>query len=205
MSLICGCWEPFAFENVAQMASTIAADDLYALHAKRIVDMSSDSSGNRVKIRGPAAARAELVAGLVERGTAGCTIVNTVGRVMFIIFTSVCRLRSFLADDPELLYEGNRFSRYFGIDEICGLVDIPGLSIALQSSSLVLSGYDMLSSARAVELNRDPRNEMSDADFRTVEADGSRVRLALVWSCRLICDGSAGLRGTAVLSKAVGR
>lgn len=40
----------------------------------------------------------------------------------------------------------------------------------------------MLFSARALELNRDPRKEINDADFTVVETLGSRVRLALVCS-----------------------
>ena len=40
------CWESFALEYMAEMATTGGASDLYARHAQRLVFMSTDGSWN---------------------------------------------------------------------------------------------------------------------------------------------------------------
>lgn len=52
--------KPFALENMAQMPSTLAAHNLRALNAKRLVDMARHSARDRIKVGWPAAARFEF-------------------------------------------------------------------------------------------------------------------------------------------------
>jgi hypothetical protein len=55
---------------MAEMASTVAAGNLGALHTKGVIHMSLYSTGNRVKVGWPATARLEFVIGLVQRRVA---------------------------------------------------------------------------------------------------------------------------------------
>jgi hypothetical protein len=96
--------EPFPLEHMSEMAATVTADNLDALHAPGVVHVSSDGARDRVKIGGPAAARTELVVRLVERSVAGGAVVDPFGRVVFVVFTGECRLGSLLTDYSKLLW-----------------------------------------------------------------------------------------------------
>lgn len=89
---------------MAEMASTVTADDLGTLHAKCIVHMSLHGTGNRVKVSGPAAAGLELVISGVKRRVTPGAVVHALGRMVFIILASTGGLGALLAKDAELLY-----------------------------------------------------------------------------------------------------
>jgi len=77
MPLIRRCLETLAFENVPKMTSAVTADDFSPLHAKGVVHISFDSTGNRIKVSGPATARFELVVCCVKRRITASTVVYT--------------------------------------------------------------------------------------------------------------------------------
>ena len=79
MSLIRRRRVSLSLEHMSQMSSTVAANDLCPLHAERAVGVSCHSARDSVKERRPAAARLELVVGLVERSLAAGTNVSTLG------------------------------------------------------------------------------------------------------------------------------
>lgn len=95
---------PFTLEDMAKVASTVAAGDLRALHTKGVIHMSFHSTRNRVKIGRPTTARLELVVGLVQRCVATGAVIYTLRRVVGIIFTSARALCFLFAEDPELFY-----------------------------------------------------------------------------------------------------
>jgi hypothetical protein len=106
---------------------------------------------------------------------------------VFVVFAGERGLCAFLADYSELLCLALE-------EEECNTIGkrvIPGLKTALHSSSPLWSGYDilalLLSSARALDPNNEPRKDIHEADLRVADADGegSRALLRPVWSCLL--------------------
>lgn len=91
---------------------------------------------------------------------------------MFVVFAGEGGLCAFLADYSELLclvLEEETKQK--------GEKVIPGLKTALHSSSLRWSGYDilalsLLSSARALDPNNEPRKVIHEADLRVADVDG---------------------------------
>lgn len=89
---------------MAEMTSTVAADDLRPLHAKCAVHMSLHSAGNRVKVGRPAAAGLKLVISRIERRVTSGAVVHPLCRIVFIVLAGASALGTFLTKDAELLY-----------------------------------------------------------------------------------------------------
>lgn len=95
-------WESLAFKNMSKMASAVITDNFGPLHSKCVVDMSLNSTGDRIKVGRPATARLELVVGLVERCVAAGAVIDTLSGVVGVIFTSTSRLSALFTENPEL-------------------------------------------------------------------------------------------------------
>lgn len=95
--------ESFSLEDVTQVSSAVRADDLCARHAKGAILVAGHGAWDGVEVCRPAAARLELVVGLVERCAAPCASVDTLGRVVLVIFTGARGLGALLSEDAELL------------------------------------------------------------------------------------------------------
>lgn len=89
---------------MAEVTSTVAADDLGPLHAKCVVHMSRHGTGNRVKVGRPAAAGLELVISRIERRVTSGAVVHAFCRIVFIVLAGASTLGTLLAKDAELLY-----------------------------------------------------------------------------------------------------
>ena len=103
MTLIGGGRVSFALENVTEMAATVGADNLSTLHAESAVGVSGHSTGHGIEESGPAAARLELVVGLVERSLTASTGVDTLRRHVLVKVAAVGGLGALFAKDAELL------------------------------------------------------------------------------------------------------
>ena len=104
MTLISGSRVSLALENVTKMAATVGANNLSALHAESAVSVSGHSTGHGVEESRPAAARLELVVGLVERSLATSAGVDTLGGHVLVKVAAVGGLGALFAEDAELLY-----------------------------------------------------------------------------------------------------
>ena len=103
VTLVGGRGESLALEDVAEMAAAIGADDLGAGHAPGAVLVARDSAWDAVKVGRPAAARLELVVGLVQRRiTAGAGVDTRVGEEL-VVLAREGRLGALLPEDAELL------------------------------------------------------------------------------------------------------
>lgn len=138
---------------MTQMPSTVRADDLYPLHAERLIAMPGHRTWNGVEECRPAAAGLKLLVGAVEWRIAGGAIVGAGGWLVLVVFTAEGCFGAFLADDTELF--------------CCGLlavvVDIkfsskclPGLNTACHSLSLFCTGCDIF--LVSAVWNRAPKN-----------------------------------------------
>jgi hypothetical protein len=103
VSLVSGCVEALALEDVAQVAATVRAHNLRPRHAKGAVLVACDGTWDAVKVGGPSAAGAELVVRLVERSLAAGTGVDTLGGIVLVVGTRTGSLGSLLAKNTELL------------------------------------------------------------------------------------------------------
>jgi len=103
VTLIGGSRVSLALENVTKMAATVGADNLSALHSESAVGMSSHSTRHGIEESGPAAARLELVVGLVERSLTASTGVDTLGGHVLVKVAAVGGLGALFAEDAELL------------------------------------------------------------------------------------------------------
>lgn len=103
MPLIGGSRKALALKDVAEVTSAVTADNLCALHAEGIIDVSLDSTGNRIEVSGPATARLELMIGRVQGRIATSAVVNTCGRVVGVVFTRSCALCALLSENAKLL------------------------------------------------------------------------------------------------------
>jgi hypothetical protein len=92
-----------ALEDVTEMAATVGADNLGALHAEGAVGVSGNSTRDGIEESRPAAARLELVVGLVERSLAASTGVDTLGGHVLVKVAAVGRLGALVTEDAELL------------------------------------------------------------------------------------------------------
>jgi hypothetical protein len=92
-----------ALEDVTEMAATVGANNLSALHAKSAIGMSGYSTRDGIEESRPAAARLELVVGLVERSLAAGTSVDTLGGHVLVKVAAVGRLGALVTEDAELL------------------------------------------------------------------------------------------------------
>lgn len=99
---------------MAQMASTVAANDLCSRHAEGAVCVSGHGAWDVVEICWPSAAGLELVVCFVQRRIAASASVYASFGLMFIIFASKWGLRAFLAKDAELLCNTCQFASSSG-------------------------------------------------------------------------------------------
>ena len=103
MTLVGGGRVSLALEDVTEMTATVRADNLSALHTKSAVGVSGHSTRNGIEESRPAAARFELVVGLVERSFAASAGVYTLGGHVLVKVAAVGRLGALFAEDAELL------------------------------------------------------------------------------------------------------
>jgi hypothetical protein len=92
-----------ALEDVTEMATTVGADNLSALHTESAVSVSGYSTRDSVEESRPAAARLELVVGLVKRSLAASTGVDTLRGHVLVKVAAVGRLGALVTEDAELL------------------------------------------------------------------------------------------------------
>lgn len=85
------------------MAAAVGAHNLGAKHAQRAVLVSGHSAGDAVKIGRPAAARLELLLGLVERCSAPGARVDAFLRVVLVESAGAGGLGTLFPQDAELL------------------------------------------------------------------------------------------------------
>ena len=100
MSLVCGCLEALALEDVSQMSATRSTHNLSA-QSVRVCD-AGDCAWQSIEEGGPSAARVELEAGRVQRSAAGCAVVHPAGRVL-VVRPAVGSLRALGPQHAELL------------------------------------------------------------------------------------------------------
>jgi hypothetical protein len=100
--LIRWCIIALSFEDMTQVAATVAADNLRPLHAESTVCMSRDCARDGVIICWPATARLELVIGFVEWRIATSACVDTRIGHMFVVFTCTWSFGAFLSKNSEL-------------------------------------------------------------------------------------------------------
>lgn len=102
MTLIRGSRIPLTLEYMAEVTPTVAAYDLCPLHAECLINMSSHSTRNGVKVCWPATARFELVVGSIKRRIATGAIVDTFGRMVRVVFTGASTLSALFTKNAEL-------------------------------------------------------------------------------------------------------
>jgi len=104
MPLVCRRRVPFALEDMAEVAPAVGAHNLGAQHAMRAVLVPLHGARDAVEVGRPAAARLELVRGLVERRvTAGARVDAFLSEVL-VVLAREGRLRTLLSQDAELLW-----------------------------------------------------------------------------------------------------
>lgn len=137
MTLVCRSVVALAFENMAQMAAAVGANNFSACHAKSTILVTSHSSGNAVKISRPAATRLEFVIGLVERCAASCTGIDAFRRVVLVELARARWLSALLSQDAKLFCD-SALADAPSLER--GVEDLPLLSTARHSSFERLSG-----------------------------------------------------------------
>lgn len=96
--------KPLSLEDMTQVAAAVGAHNLRPDGAKASVLVPSHSAGDAVKVRRPAAARVELVRGLVERRVAPGTGVDALLGVVLVKFSSARSFSSLFSENAELCY-----------------------------------------------------------------------------------------------------
>lgn len=104
MALISRSGVPLALENVTEMTTTVGANNLSTLHTESAVGVPGDSTGHSIEESRPAAARLELVVGLVEGSLTASTGVDTLRRHVLVKIAAVGGLGTLFAEDAELLF-----------------------------------------------------------------------------------------------------
>jgi hypothetical protein len=87
------------------MPSTITANNLRPLHAKRLVRVSRHRSLDRIEICRPSAAGFEFVTSFVEGCVAADAGVDAFGGLVFVVFAREGRFGALFAEDAELFCE----------------------------------------------------------------------------------------------------
>ncbi len=105
MSLIGRSRIAFPFEDMAQMPTTVAADDLCPLHTESAISMPCDGTRDRVEVCRPAAAGLEFVVCLVQRCVAASAGIHTRLGLVLVVLSSAGSFGAFLAEDSELFCE----------------------------------------------------------------------------------------------------
>lgn len=103
MTLVSRSRIALSLEDVTKMTTTVGADNLGTLHAKGTVGVSGYSTRDGVEEGRPAAARLELVVGLVKRSFAASAGVDTLGGHVLVKVATVGCLGALFAEDAELL------------------------------------------------------------------------------------------------------
>lgn len=103
MTLVSGSRISLSLEDVTEMATTVGADNLGTLHTKGAVGVSGHSTRNGIEESWPAAARLELVVGLVERSVAAGAGVDTLRGHVLVKVTAIGGLGALFTEDAELL------------------------------------------------------------------------------------------------------
>lgn len=94
---------PLSLKDVTQVAAAVGADNLGPDHAESTIFVTGDRARNAVKVGRPAAARLELVVGLVEwRGTTGAGVDALFG-VVLVELAGARGLGAFFAEDAKLI------------------------------------------------------------------------------------------------------
>lgn len=170
----------FPLEDVTQMTTAVATDDLGPFHAETAVGVPGHGTGDAVKVGRPPATGLELVVGLVKGCVASGASVDTGGRHVFVVFSGKRCFGTLFAYDTELIcFRHKQISKYIldttsapiatataiAIANYHGpnLYDIPLFNTALHSSSDRPSGYDIFSFGD--ELKKLPRNGKLGIDF----------------------------------------
>jgi hypothetical protein len=105
MSFICRSGISFSLKDVAQMSTTVRANNFCPFHAECSVCVSSYCARDIIEVRGPSATRLELVGSFVERGVAaGASIDASIGHVL-VVYTGAGSFGALLSEDAELLYQ----------------------------------------------------------------------------------------------------
>lgn len=107
MTLIRGGLISLTLKYMAEVTPTVGTYDLCALHTKCVINVSSDSTRDGIKVCRPATARFELVIGSVKRRIATGAIVDAFGRVVGIVFTGARALSALFAENAELFWVQN--------------------------------------------------------------------------------------------------
>lgn len=136
--------EALSLEDMPQMTATVGAHNFRPDGAKASVLVPRHGAGDAVKVGRPAAARVELVRGLVKRRVASGTGVDALLWVVLVVLSGAGRFSSLFSEDSELCYG---FVSENGIC-ICdvtvsytgGWTNLLGLRMARHSSSLRWSG-----------------------------------------------------------------
>lgn len=103
VTLVSGRVVALALEHMSEMATAAGAHDLGACHAKGAVLVADDGAGDAVKVGGPPAPGAELVAGLVQRRVAAGAAVDALLGVMLVVGARARGLGALFTEDTELL------------------------------------------------------------------------------------------------------
>lgn len=102
MSLVGWGLVAFSLEDVAQMTSAVAADNLCSLHAKGAVCVAGDGAWDGIEVGRPAAATLKFVFCLVERGVAASAGIDACVGLMLVIFAREWGLGALFSQDTEL-------------------------------------------------------------------------------------------------------
>lgn len=105
MALIRRRRESLSLENVAQVTAAVGADDFRPDRTKASVLVSGHRARHAVEIRWPAAARVELVSGLVERRIACGAGVDALLGVVLVKLSSAGGFSSLFSKNSELCCE----------------------------------------------------------------------------------------------------
>jgi hypothetical protein len=116
-------------KDMAQMSTTITADNLCPLHAECAICMSGDGTGDAVEVRGPPTARFEFMVGLVQWCIAARAGVHAGRGLVLVIFACKWGFGTFFSEDAELFYRGEEMQlvkqRAFKIHLKMGTVVFP--------------------------------------------------------------------------------
>lgn len=102
MALIRRRRESLSLENVAQVTATVGADDFRPDRTEASVLVSSHCARDAIEIGWPAAARVELVSGLVERRIACSAGVDALLGVVLVKLSSAGGFSALFSENSEL-------------------------------------------------------------------------------------------------------
>jgi hypothetical protein len=93
-------------KDMAQMSTTITADNLCPLHAECAICMSGDGTGDAVEVRRPPTARLEFMVGLIQWCIAAGACVHAGRGLVLVVLACKWGLGTFFSEDAELFYRG---------------------------------------------------------------------------------------------------